>query len=102
MSFDVDADEIVVSEHAADRWDQRTPPTSIAPETAWGEALPVGVSSPRYRNLDEIRYHTATETLLFRDATRIVTVYERDESQPSELWETVDRQYATDPGGETA
>lgn len=95
-------DDVVVSDHAADRWDQRTPPTSVAPETAWTEALPVGSTPTKVRNMDEIRYHTPTETLLFRAATRIVTVYERDESQPSELWETVDKQYTHDRGGETA
>jgi hypothetical protein len=62
-----------VTDHAATRWDERTAPDSVSPETAWqagqrvtGPEIPTGT--------DECRVHQTTRTVLLRCNGRIVTV----------------------------
>lgn len=71
------SDVPIVSEHAHDRWDERTNPTSVAPETAWLHAQRVAADGP-FLNVDELRYHRATRTLLLYDSPTITTVYSVD------------------------
>jgi hypothetical protein len=64
---------IEVTEHAADRWDQRTPVDSVAPETAWKHAQRHSDATARLAG-DEARIHHPTESILIRDRGRICTV----------------------------
>ena len=70
-----------VTKHAGNRWDQRTDPGSVAPETAWqyGQRISVG-SQPICA--DEVRLHWSSGTLLLRKAGTITTVYTLDELTP--------------------
>lgn len=53
-----------LSEHAADRWDQRMPPAAVAPETALDEAVPVHRDA---RSLFRTgRHPTPDDVLLYR------------------------------------
>ncbi|WP_323190427.1 hypothetical protein [Halostella sp. PRR32] len=62
-----------VTQHAAQRWDKRSPSDSVAPETAWSEGQ--RVSGPeRPTGTDECRVHHSTRTVLLRCNSRIVTV----------------------------
>jgi|AntRauTorckE6833_2_1112554.scaffolds.fasta_scaffold04487_6 hypothetical protein len=74
----VNEETILVSEHALDRWDERTDPTSVAPETAWKHGQRVAVTAP-FQAVDEVRYHRASGTLLLYRAPTINTVYDVDE-----------------------
>lgn len=96
MSIDVEDHEIVVSRHAAIRWDQRTSADSVAPETAWCEARPLSVAQllRRGNDIDEVRYHDPTGTILLRGFATIVTVLDRDDKRSPELWGAVDRQFS--------
>lgn len=67
-----------VTYHAGDRWDQRTDPDSVAPETAWTHGQRITVGSQPIR-ADEVRLHHSSETLLLRQASMITTVYSLDE-----------------------
>jgi len=76
-----DFDLPVVSQHAAQRWDERTPVDSVAPETAWREAkaenaaeAAVNGTIEAYADCDEARYHGPTGTALLRKNAVIVTV----------------------------
>lgn len=62
-----------VTEHAADRWDQRTPFDSISPERAWTESQRITSLEVPCR-ADEVRYHPPTRAVLVERANRIVTV----------------------------
>jgi len=71
--WQIPGEEPHVTDHAAARWDQRTSPDSVAPETAWkagqrvsGPEIPTGT--------DECRVHQATRTVLLRAGGSIVTV----------------------------
>jgi hypothetical protein len=65
--------DVVCSDHLAMRWDERTDPDTVAPETAWEEAS-------RLRDVelltgaDECRYHQDTGTILLRVNHTLVTV----------------------------
>jgi hypothetical protein len=62
-----------ITQHAATRWDARTPADSVAPETAW--TLGQHVAGPeRPTGTDECRVHHATRTVLLRCNNCIVTV----------------------------
>jgi DNA-binding PadR family transcriptional regulator len=64
---------VFVSEHAADRWDERTPPDSVAPETAWEHSeRRTDLRGPS--DFAEVRYHRATGVVLGRCGATIVTV----------------------------
>ena len=70
-----------VSQHAAQRWDERTPVDSVAPETAWRDAkaetavdAAVNGTIEAYADCDEARYHDPTGTALLRKNAVIVTV----------------------------
>lgn len=67
-----------VSEHALDRWDERSNPSSVAPETAWRHGQRVAPTGP-FRNVDELRYHRETGTLLLSNGLSLSTVYAVDE-----------------------
>lgn len=76
-----DLDLPVVSDHAATRWDERTPVDSVAPETAWRDAkadtavdAAVNGTIEAYADCDEARYHDPTGTALLRKNAVIVTV----------------------------
>jgi|GEM_PF-1674436 len=62
-----------VTEHAANRWDTRTDPASVAPETAWAHAQRVRAAE-RPTGTDEVRFHAPSGALLLRCGTSIVTV----------------------------
>ena len=64
-----------VTDHAADQWDERTDPRSVAPETAWAHAQRHDGASISLHGPDEVRYHCPTRTLLLRVGHAIVTVY---------------------------
>jgi len=65
--------EPVVSNHAGKRWDQRTPPDSVSPETAWEHSQRVN-GPERLTGTDEARVHLPTQTVLLRSQDCIVTV----------------------------
>lgn len=73
-----------VSEHAAERWDERTAPDSVAPETAW-------MSSERRTDIegthgfDEARLHRPTGVVLGRCRAAIVTCFEPQPSVVDEI-----------------
>ena len=67
-----------VTEHAGDRWDQRTDCGSVAPETAWGHGQRIAVGSQPIR-ADEVRLHHDSRALLLREGGMIMTVYTLDE-----------------------
>lgn len=76
----------VVTEHAAQRWDERTPADSVAPETAWKQAEPddvldssIAAYIETHSECAEARYHSPTGTALLRVGFRIVTVLPRDD-----------------------
>lgn len=62
-----------VTEHAAERWDQRTHSGSVAPEAAWQDGTRVP-DAEDVTNGDECRYHRPTETILVRRDHAITTV----------------------------
>lgn len=62
-----------VTQHAATRWDQRSPADAVAPETAWTIAQRVA-GPERQMGGDECRVHHATRTVLLRCNNCIVTV----------------------------
>lgn len=65
----------VVTRHAATQWDRRTPPDSVAPETAWGDAWEMRLEAhPDYHNLHETRFHQPTETVFLRITGVIRTI----------------------------
>lgn len=61
-----------VSHHAAQRWDQRTAPDSVAPETAWAHGQ--RINTDRTFRASEVRYHRPTGTLLLHKPPSIMTV----------------------------
>ena len=67
--------DIVVTDHAAARWDARTDPSSVAPETAWKEGYPFALTDPEFHRIDEARVHRPTATVIFRMQTSVVTVW---------------------------
>lgn len=78
--FPVSIDEPFVSDHAASRWDERTEPGSVSPESAWKQAQ--HVSGPEVpTGTDECRVHHPTRTVLLRTSGSIVTVLSERELQ---------------------
>jgi hypothetical protein len=73
MATTVDTATPPVTEHAANRWGERTHPASVAPETAWRRGQRVAAAE-RPTGTDEARYHAPTGTLLLRRGVSIVTV----------------------------
>lgn len=68
-------DDPVVTQHAAQQWDRRTPPESVAPETAWREAWEMRLEAhPDYHNIHETRFHRPTETVFLRITGVIRTI----------------------------
>lgn len=64
---------IRITDHAHDRWAERADHSSAAgPQIAWHEGEPITV--PHGLSGDEVRYHAASETVLVRFGSRIVTV----------------------------
>lgn len=63
----------IVTGHAAERWDERTPADSVAPEAAWRHGQRIRAAERPTRS-DECRLHHPTRTLLLRQGSRIVTV----------------------------
>lgn len=61
-----------VTDHAADRWDERTSPTSVSPETAWQEST---VLPPLAHDAhDELRIHEPQAVVLARRDSAVTTV----------------------------
>jgi len=69
---------VFVSKHAADRWDERTPPDSVAPETAW-RCSERRADLTLDTGLDEVRLHRETHVLLGRNGAVIVTALPMDD-----------------------
>ena len=69
-----------MTDHAADRWDERTPPHSVSPETAWKRGQRI-ISLTRTTTIiaDECRLHHPTRSLLLREGFRIATVLSESE-----------------------
>jgi len=67
------ADDPIISAHAAQRWDERTPADSVAPKTAWEHAQRVA-GPEQTTHTDECRVHISTGAVLLRVNHRIVTV----------------------------
>jgi hypothetical protein len=85
-----DLDLPVVTDHAADAWNDRTPHDSVAPETAWDDAEPDGVTDnaiaayiETHTGVAEARYHRPTGTALLRRGPCIVTVLPSTDSRVS-------------------
>ena len=76
-----------VSEHAADRWDERTDPRSVAPETAWEHAQRLCGAGPIV-HVSEVRFHHGTGTLLLYEPPSITTVLAIDEAS-DELYHAI-------------
>jgi len=75
-----DEAEVFVTDHALERWDTRTDPTSISPEAAWQRAQ--RVSGPEMEmGGDEARVYVPEGVLLLRVAHSIVTVVSEREMQ---------------------
>jgi len=62
---------VVVTDHARERWDDRTQQPSFDPIVAWIQGVEVEGTS---LDGDEVRYHAWTDTCLVRKDTAIVTV----------------------------
>ncbi|WP_135302614.1 hypothetical protein [Haloarcula amylovorans] len=71
-----------VTAHAADRWDERTAPDSVAPETAWAHAQRIDAGGP-FRSVD-VRLHHGSETLLLREHGAITSVYQLNRLTPKQ------------------
>ena len=72
---------IEVTEHAYQRWSQRTPSdTKIGPRVAWFDAIELDVSDECN---DDYRYHAETETILIVESNDLVTVYDARECRPA-------------------
>jgi hypothetical protein len=63
---------VVCSDHLAMRWDERTDPDAVAPETAWEEASRLR-DAEILTGADECRYHRDTGTILLRNKHTLVT-----------------------------
>ena len=86
-----------VSQHAAQRWDERTPVDSVAPEKAWDEAEPQNVVDAAiaahieaHSESDEARYHDPTGTALLRKDVSITTVLPSSDPRIREAIEHID------------
>lgn len=64
--------DVVCSDHLAMRWDERTPADSVAPETAWEQAVRIR-DAELVTGADECRYHEPTGTILLRNDHTLVT-----------------------------
>lgn len=73
-------DWLVVSEHAAERWHQRTDAPGIGPLVAWNAAERRDVDG---LHGDEIRFHRATKTFLIQKSGVLVTVVDVATARPS-------------------
>lgn len=73
-------DWLIVSEHAAERWHQRTDAPGIGPLVAWNAAERRDIDG---LHGDEIRYHRETETLLIQKDSVLVTVVDVSTARPS-------------------
>jgi hypothetical protein len=70
-------DPIVVSQHAARRWRERGDADRLTATDAWNEAQRVtGVLTGSHA--DETRYHAASDTILIRSDTTLVSVFEAE------------------------
>jgi len=93
------ADWIAVSDHAAERWTERTTSPGIGPRVAWNESVRVaGLDGPRG---DDIRYHQPTDLVLVADRGTLVTVLEGPELSHADRQTLATQQLRTN-GGETA
>lgn len=67
-------DDVAISLHARRRWSERTDEDAPHPIVAWIDGHRVTVSTPAYRNCDELRYHRETNMVLLRKAAEVSTV----------------------------
>ena len=66
---------IEISEHADDQWHKRADTPGVDPHLAWTVGTPLeGISE-----FEEGRYHSQSETVLFRRGTVVVTVYDAED-----------------------
>lgn len=73
------ADDPIVTDHALGQWDERSPDDSVAPETAWQQAQKVVPRAGAFYEVDEVRHHRASGTLLLRRGLVLKTVYTTDD-----------------------
>lgn len=76
------------TDHARAQWRRRGDP-AVRVRDAWRDATPSHAAS-HHLGVDEARYHAPTDTLLIRDQTRLVTVYERRDRT---VWTIIDRRF---------
>lgn len=80
MSADTDTSDVPpVSEHARDRWHERTDASAPEPTTAWRHTQRISVSHPSIY-AEEVRLHRPTGTLLLYTPPSITTVLTVDEA----------------------
>jgi len=84
---------VVLTDHAIDRWQERSQQPSFDPIVAWIQGVEVEGTT---LDGDEVRYHAGTDTCLVRKDTVIVTVV--DVSSASR--QTCQAVAALDGGGE--
>lgn len=70
---------IRVTDHAADRWHERTDTPGVGPIVAWNKSERRDITD---LDADEIRYHQATEMLLLRRDEALVTVIDASTARP--------------------
>lgn len=88
-------DDVAVGGHGADRWDRRTSPGSVAPETAWRSAWEMPLIS-EYRDADELRYYQPENVVLMRRDATLCTVLDMGRVQSAQaraLRRAVERQF---------
>lgn len=73
-------DWIIVTAHAAERWHERTVSPGVGPIVAWNESERRQVDDLQG---DEIRFHRATDSLLVRKGSRLVTVIYASTARPT-------------------
>ena len=87
--------------HALDRWDERTNPGSVSPETAWAHSQRHDGATAAC-GVPEVRLHPPTGALLLRDGFRIVTVLTEDEIRDATLRRSVADASTTDQSADPA
>jgi DNA-binding MarR family transcriptional regulator len=75
---------VFVTRHAATRYDERSPATAVAPETAWRRGSRRG-DLEREMGCDEVRFHHHSSTLLLRNGSAVITVLDASEHESFDL-----------------
>jgi len=75
------------------RWDRRTSPASVAPETAWDDAWEMALPQPEYRYVDEARYYAPERVVMMRINATLSTVIRVDNRPDGALCRAVEKQF---------